>query len=89
MLEAAYRAVQQRPQVAQRVFRRDLKALEHCVEALQRTFSLPKRFEIRRGETQSADLLPQPLAQGAEDLCPGRERLRPQVFPLVGQQRLH
>lgn len=63
--------------------------LEHCVEALQRTFSLLKRINILWGKIQGTDHLPQPLAQGAEDLCPGRERLWPQVFPLTNQQRLH
>ena len=63
--------------------------LEHCVEALQRTFSLLKRLNILWGKIQGTDHLPQPLAQGAEDLCPGRERLWPQVFPLTNQQRLH
>ena len=81
--------MQQRPQVAQLVFRSDLKALEHRVEALQRTFSLLKRLNILRGEIQGTDHLPQPLAQGAEDLCADRERLRPQVFPLMNQQRFH
>ncbi len=37
------------------MFRSDLKALEHCVEALQRTFSLLKRLEIAP-ENQLSDL---------------------------------